>query len=225
MVLLGALSASLCSVGCYSKSLLTDDGRGVGAGMTKIDLGIGILEISLPGGRSREFADRPVASSSDVTSPTAYDKWGAMTLLEKYWDYDRSYSGSSAGTLRVAVRVRAVDASMKFDPADVHAFQATVSRLAVAQAQEFAASMKGRSQSSIPVIGPDGFRRQIVGKEEWVAYERKNSGTQIFARPLDSSHFIEVIFSYISNSKSDSWKGDASTDATKILGSVSIIRR
>jgi hypothetical protein len=225
LVLLGAMVVSLCNVGCFSRTVVEDDGGKNGAGMTKIDLGVGILEILIPGARSREFPDGPVVVSVDVTSPDAYDKWGAMTLLENYWDYDRSFTGSSAGTLRVAVRVRAVDTSMKFDPNDVDAFQDTVLRLAVAQAREFAASMKGRSQPAPQVNGPTGIRRQIVGNEEWVAYKRQDGETQIYTRPLDSAHFIEVVISYISNSKNEAWRGRASSDAEKILRSISIIRR
>jgi hypothetical protein len=131
--------------------------------------------------------------------------------------------GSNAGTLRFAVRVRVVDPSMKFDPADVRTFQATVSQLAIAQAQEFA-SMKRPTQPSTPFVGPSGFRLQTVGREQWVAYER-NAGTQIFALPLDSTHYIEVIFSYMSNGTSDSWRGVATSDAKKILSTAFFVRR
>jgi hypothetical protein len=96
-------------------------------------------------------------------------------------------------------------------------------------AREFSDVLKDvqarRSQPAPQVNGPTGIRRQIVGNEEWVAYKRQDGETQIYTRPLDSAHFIEVVISYISNSKNESWRGRASSDAEKILRSISIIRR
>ncbi|MES2153427.1 MAG: hypothetical protein V4508_26920 [Pseudomonadota bacterium] len=218
------LFAFLTSVGCNSIPLASN--QGAQSGNVTIDLEVCKLQVTLPEGGSRDFAfaDRPALRSVQIDNPAMYDKWAALNLLEKYWDYEPTLTGSNAGTLRLAVRVRTVDASMEFDPNDLQSFRSSVERLAISQAQAFYSSLKSQGRATINSDAPMGFRSQLIGHGEWIAYERRSSRTEIFVRPLDSTHFVEFIFSYISNSKTDSWVAAASKDIEKILTGVLISR-